>query len=237
LILLEQKHTAEHAPGAEGRVELSLEVYAKLGGIAERHGGLIKTVEIKLAGVAADRIPSLVTAGVLVEVRREIYRLSGAPELEHVWILAAWLELDKARGRTSRETRPVAAGETAAVLHGIGDFMPVTHDFIVQSSPTKELSGVRLRVRDLLPGEVTWESWVPVLTVERTIADLVEIRTDESLVADAVRQAMVAGKIVSLDKLARYLAPLAEAHGQRPGDGFGLAADLFATAGITFADD
>jgi hypothetical protein len=51
------------------------------------------------------------------------------------------------------------------------------------------LAGVRLRIRRLTRDEVIPVGGLPSLTVERTLADLVEIGTDLSLVAGAARDA------------------------------------------------
>jgi predicted transcriptional regulator of viral defense system len=125
----------------------------------------------------------------------------------------------------------VAARITAASLHGIGDIRPEGHDFIVPARKGTRVVGVRFRIRRLELEEVTFVDQMPVLTVERTIADLVEHWTDLSLVADTVRDAIDQGKLVGPRKLVAYLAPLAAAHGRESGDGAGFARDLFELAG------
>jgi len=91
----------------------------------------------------------------------------------------------------------VAAGVTAAVVHGVGDFFSDGFDFIVPARKGTRLPGVRLRIRHLTQDEVILVDGLPTLTVERTIADLIEIGTDLSLVADAVRDAVRADKLVA----------------------------------------
>lgn len=91
------------------------------------------------------------------------------------------------------------------------------------------LPGVRLRIRRLTPEEVIPVSGLPVLTVERTLADLVGIGTDFSLVAGAARDAAQAGKLTAPDRLAAYLEPAAA---RRKSDGRSLASDLLALADV-----
>jgi hypothetical protein len=72
---------------------------------------------------------------------------------------------------------------------------------------------------------------MPTMTIERTIADLVDDLKDLSLVADALRDA--SGKrILDLDRLRDLLAPLAARNGFRKGDGRALLDRLMEIAGI-----
>jgi len=91
------------------------------------------------------------------------------------------------------------------------------------------LPGVRLRIRRLTPEEVIPVSGLPALSVERALADLVELGTDLSLVAGAARDAVRAGKLVAPDRLVSYLDPVAA---RRKSDGRSLASDLFELAGV-----
>ena len=124
----------------------------------------------------------------------------------------------------------MAAGVTAAVVHGIGDFFPDGFDFIVPARKGTRLPGVRLRVRRLNRDEVIPVGGLPALTVERTIADLIEIGTDLSLVAGAVRDAVRADKLVAPERLVSYLDLIAA---RRNSDGRTLANDLFELAGVS----
>lgn len=80
-------------------------------------------------------------------------------------------------------------------------------------------------MRHLAADEVAPVAGLPTLTVERTIADLVDLRLDRSLVAGVVRDAVRADKLVAPDELVAYLAV-------RGRDGRALAADLFEGAGV-----
>ena len=71
---------------------------------------------------------------------------------------------------------------------------------------------------------------MPTMSVERTIADLIEQWVDRSLVADALADAADAGKLLSPARLTEYLEPLAKPN--KYPSGAALAADLLALAGV-----
>jgi hypothetical protein len=165
-------------------------------------------------------------------VAQGVYRMAGAPPQDHEAIYATWLALGGATApRTETGVAPVvAAGVTAAVVHGIGDFFSERFDFIVPPREGTRLPGVRLRVRRLTRDEVIPVGGLPALTVERAIGDLIETGTDLSLVAGAVRDAVRAGKLVAPGRLVSYLDPIAA---RRKSDGRSLAGDLFERAGVS----
>lgn len=175
--------------------------------------------------------------GILVESAGRVDRLrrpmAGAPELEHEDIFATWLTLGGATlSKTGaacrlwwRQGRPRHFSTTSATS-------PRRFRLHRSPPPWHSAEGVRLRVRQLEPGEVTFAHGVPTLTVERAIADLVEQWVDRSLVADVVRDAIVKGKLVSAPKLASYLVPAAAANGYGIDKGEGFVTDLVRLAGV-----
>jgi predicted transcriptional regulator of viral defense system len=204
---------------------------ARLGSIAERRWGLVTTAQAESADVSRKQLARMASAGAIERVAQGVYRMAGAPQQDHEAIYATWLALGGATApRTETGVAPiVAAGQTAAVVHGIGDFLPAGFDFIVPARKGTRLAGVRLRIRRLTPEDVIPVGGLPALTVERTLADLVEIGTDLSLVAGAARDAARAGKLVAPDRLASYLGPVAA---RRKSDGRALASDLLELAGV-----
>ena len=80
------------------------------------------------------------------------------------------------------------------------------------------------------PQDVTLVDGLPAMTMERTIADLVEEVGDISLVADALRDAS-RKRNLDLGRLRELLAPLAQRNGLR-GDGAALLDRLMEIAGI-----
>lgn len=183
----------------------------RLGSIAERRWGLFTTAQAEAAGVPRKHLTRMTAAGALERVAHGVYRMAGAPPQAHESIYATWLALGGATApRAESGVSPiVAAGVTAAVVHEIGDFFLDGLDFIVPARKGTRLRDVRLRIRTLLPDEVVPVDGLPTLTVERTIADLVEIGTDTSLVGDALRDAVRSGKLVAPERLQSYLSALA----------------------------
>jgi hypothetical protein len=90
---------------------------------------------------------------------------------------------------------------------------------------------LRYRVRALASSSVTVVDGLPVTTLEQTIADFVESRTDLSLVADVLRDASRV-RTLDRDRLAMLLAPLAARNGHRRDDGHGFLVRLAGIAGI-----
>jgi predicted transcriptional regulator of viral defense system len=212
-------------------VVVAVSTLARLGPIAERRWGLVTTAQAADAGVSRKQLARMASAGAVERVAHGVYRMAGAPQQDHQAIYAAWLGLGGAAvPRTGTGVAPlVAAGQTAAVVHGIGDFLPDGFDFIVPARKGTRLPGVRLRIRRLTPEEVIPVGGLPVLTVERTLADLVETGADLSLVAGAARDAARAGKLTAPDRLAAYLEPVGA---RRKSDGRSLASDLLELAGV-----
>lgn len=207
---------------------------AALGRIAEQRWGLVTTAQADDAGISRMQLSRLAAAGALSRVMQGVYRMAGAPELEHEPIIATWLALGGDKTQKTPAVAPglVVAGIDATILHGIGDFFPEGHDLIAPSRKATRLPGVRIKIRSLSPEEVTFVEALPTLTIERTIADLMESWMDRSLVADVVRDAIVQGRLVRPESLVKHLSPSAVANGYPRGDGMSLAQELFDLAHV-----
>lgn len=205
---------------------------AQLGELASERWGLITTAQAEQIGISRRVLSRLASGGALIRVAQGVYRMAGAPEAELEWIYSAWMALGGPLHPVPRGEVPplVAAGETAAHVHRIGDWFPGVREFIVPSRRGTRLDDVKLRIVKLTPAEVMLVDGLPTLTVERTIADLMAQWTDRSLVVDALRQAFEQGKLVSPRRLAEHLEPIAHAH-QFDG-GITMATDLMAEAGL-----
>lgn len=208
------------------------ETVARVGAIAEQRWGLFTTAQAEDVGVNRQQVSRMASTGAIIRVAQGVYRVAGAPELEHEWIYAAWLALGGAAGSPAAGTVPpvVAAGVTATVIHGIGMFYPDGAEFIVPTRRGTRLGSVRLRTRQLSLEQVTWVDGMPTLTVEATIADMVGQWVDLSLVADTLRDAVIAGKVTKVALLVRLLDPLAAANGAA--DGAALVDRLYEIAGL-----
>lgn len=211
------------------------ETWARLGAVAERRWGLISTAQAEIVGVSRTQLSRMAAAGALERVSHGVYRMAGAPRQERQPVYATWLALGGATttGAISTAAAVVAAGTTAAVIHDVGDFALDSLDFIVPSRRVTRLPEVRLRVQHLSPLEVIAVNGLPTLTVERTIADLVALRMDLSLVADVARDAVRTGQLVAPHRLVTYLSAATSGRaGHRPGAGMALAQELFDLATV-----
>ncbi|MFT4213876.1 MAG: type IV toxin-antitoxin system AbiEi family antitoxin domain-containing protein [Microbacterium sp.] len=185
---------------------------AKLGAIAAERWGMVTTAQAASAGISRKTLSSLTTSGALERLAQGVYRMAGAP--------AAMLEIDTIRihwlalGGT---TSVIAAGRSAAALHEIGDWLPGASEFVAATRRTTRIDGVRIRIRSLEAKDTVFVDGMPTMTVERTIADLVESQEDLSLVSDAVAQAIQRGTLLRPDRLKEMLEPLAHRYREPSG--------------------
>lgn len=185
---------------------MAFETLARLGAVAASQWGMFTTAQAADAAVSRATLARMSAGGAVERLAQGVYRMAGAPAADDPaidTIRVHWLAL----GGTSRTV--VAAGKSAAALYGIGDWMPSDSDFVTPERRTTRLPNVRLRIRRLEAADVTGVHGLPSMTVERTIADLVEAWEDLSLVADALEQAMHRGVLLWPRRLAELLEPLA----------------------------
>lgn len=177
----------------------------------------------------------LAEAGDLIRLTHGVYRDAGAPGDEHEELRAAWLAIEPAQLAYERlEEGPadvVVSGESAARLHALGDLRAMRSEFTTPARKQTQRSDVHYKTRRLSAVDVTVREGLPVTTIERTIADLVEDRNDLTVVAnvlgDAVRRSRLdAGRLVEL------LRPLADRNGYGKDNGEGFLADLQRLAGL-----
>lgn len=195
---------------------------AALGQLAERHWGLVTTADAEVAGVSRKQLAGMAEHGALQRITQGVYRMAGAPEHPHQDILSTWLALGGHHYSNGSVPPVVAAGETAAIVHEVGDFYPGEIDMVAPKRRATRREGVRLRVRRLKPSGVTYVHGIPVLRMELALPDLVAVGTDPSLVADALSQAMHEGRITDQQMLEHHLKPHAEKYGYQTGDGAAL---------------
>lgn len=207
----------------------------ELAEVTESQWGMVTSAQATARGVSHLNLSRLAESEDLVRLAHGVYRVAGAPSDEHEALRAAWLSVEPGRFAWERvRDRPgfaTVSGESAARLHGIGNFRAMRSEFTTPVRKQTQRRDVRYRTRTLTEDEVTICEGLPVTTPERTIADLVEDRVQFDHVADALRDA--AGKSrIDTGRLTKFLAPLAERNGQRRGDGEALLQQLREAAGI-----
>lgn len=197
--------------------------------------GLVTSAQAAARGVDRLSLSRLAQAGDLERLAHGVYKDPGAPSDAHLDLRAAWLatapsELAGERLKQHPGSATVS-GESATRLHGVGDLRAARSEFTLPARKQTQRADVRYRTRALTGDDVTVREGLPVTTVERTLADLIEARTDLSLVADALADATRQGG-VDADQLAQLLAPLAGRNGHRKGDGDALLERLLQIAGL-----
>ena len=197
--------------------------------------GMVTSAQAATRGVTRLDLSRLAESGDLVRLAHGVYKDAGAPSAAYLDVRAAWLSSDPARLASDRlgdgHRGVVVSGQTAAWLHDIGDLRSNRTELTTAVRRQTQRADLYYRRRDLPEEHVTIRDGLPVTTPERTIADLVEDRTDLSIVADALRDASRKYEL-DLELLADSLAPLAERNGHRKGDGVALLDQLLVIAGI-----
>lgn len=207
----------------------------ELAEVTESQWGMVTSAQATARGVSHLSLSRLTESGDLVRLAHGVYKDAGAPSDEHEALRAAWLAVEPERLAWERvKDRPgfaTVSGESAAVLHGIGNLRAMRSEFTTPVRRQTQRRDVRYRTRTLTSADVTIRDGLPVTTPERTIADLIEDRAQLDHVADALRDA--AGKSrIDTDRLTELLAPLAERNGHRKGDGEALLEQLRESARI-----
>jgi hypothetical protein len=196
---------------------------------------MVTSAQAAERGVTRLDLSRLTESGDLVRLAHGIYKDAGAPSGAYLDVRAAWLSSDPARLASDRlgdgHRGVVVSGQTAAWLHDIGDLRSNRTELTTPVRRQTQRADLHYRRRDLPEGDVTIRDGLPVTTPERTIADLVEDRTDLSIVANALRDASRKSEL-NLERLAAGLAPLAERNGHSKGDGIALLDQLLVIAGI-----
>ena len=200
--------------------------------------GMETTAQAVAHGVPRLDLSRLCQSGHLERLAHGVYRDAGAPSEEFESLRAAWLAADPSHTAEQRlrdlSGGVVVMGASAASLHGVGDLPADRHEFSAPVRRQTQRREVSYRRRSLEPTDVTLAHALPVTTIERTIADLVEDRTDLSLVADVLRDAAQSRRL-DTDRLAELLAPLSARNHLRKDDGHALLRHLAALAGLDTA--
>lgn len=188
-------------------------VLRELGEITATQWGLVTTAQAGRCGVSRLYLSRLAEGGHLARVAQGVYRAAAVPPDRNEPLKAAWLSINPRLTAAERLRPPVpdavVSGAASAFLHGAGDLVPEPYEFTMASRRQTQRPELRFRVRQLPSESVTLREGLPVTTMEQTIADLVESRTDLSLVADVLADAPG----VDSTRLAGLLGPIATRSG------------------------
>lgn len=212
------------------------EALRALAEITESQWGLVTTAQARAAGVQHMDLTRLAQSGDLVRIGHGIYRDAGTPADEYEDLRVAWLSIDPTRSAHQRLRDPhpdaIVSGESAAKLHGIGDFRADELEISLPWRRRSRRAGVQFRVREVGPHDTTIVQGLPATSLERTLADLVHDGHDLSHVADAMSDALRQSHLDD-DHLAELLGPAARGRGFSQGDGASLLRKIKEMAGAS----
>jgi hypothetical protein len=196
---------------------------------------MVTSAQASMHGITRLDLSRLADAGHLNRLAHGVYMDSGAPSEQFDDLRAAWLSTDPkimAEVRIKeRASGVVVAGASAARLHDIGDLPADHHEFVSPARRQSQRTEIRYRQRVLDAQDVTLVAGLPVMTMERTIADLIEEVGDLSLVADVLRDAS-RKRNLDFSRLRDLIAPLAHRNGFKKGEGAAILDRLMEIAGI-----
>lgn len=152
--------------------------------LAERHGGLFTTRQAHRVGVSDRMLTYYTRRGDLERVAHGVYRLAHLPRHRHEDIITAclWAGGDA-----------VASHDTALVVYGLTDAMPVSVHVSTPRAFRGRRSGVVVHRAPLTDAERSVRDDVPVTEIARTLSDVAERNRD--LARQAVDEALQRGEI------------------------------------------
>lgn len=196
--------------------------------------GLVTAAQAVGAGLDRVMLTRLTHAGHLELIHRGVYASTAvlADRLRHE--RATWLALNPTVPTWER-TRldpdgAVVSHRSAAWAHGGGDLPPSTIELIVARRRTTRLPTLRLRRARLEDADVTLVNGVPVTTLDRTIADLMEDRVDINHVAQLITRGAHTGAL-HLPQLAARIARYGRRYGMPHATGEDLLEHLLDPVG------
>jgi predicted transcriptional regulator of viral defense system len=199
--------------------------------LAEEQWGLFTRRQAEATGMAWSTLARLATAGSAERMAHGVYRLRGAPPVDHVDLRAAWLQLAPdvpVWERTAEQG--VVSHRSAAALLGLGHLPADVHEFVLPSRRQSRRPDVRLRRATVDGRSVVDREGLLVTGPARTAADLLAEREDPGAVAQVVADALRGGQDQPR-AIAEAIGGYALRFGLRRDDGVGMLAWLLDLTG------
>ena len=185
--------TSDAPPECENRV-VARSRYDQLARLAEEHDGLFTSRQARGAGIADSVLSRLNQRGRIERMTRGVYRIPYVPLNRFSQYREAVLWAKAQRG-----PKAVALShETALVAYGISDANPPSIHLTVPRTARlrrKKAKAIVLHRRDIRPAEITIFEGLPVTTIGRTIADLLDAGGRIDLTRQAIKDAQREGYI------------------------------------------
>lgn len=158
--------------------------------------GMLTAGQARRAGASRVDLNRLTDDGILEPIAgaARVYRLVGAPADPDLDPLrAAWLQLGGSKTWDERiaDADAIVSHRSAAHARGLGDLIPLQHEFYVPTRRRPRRTDIHLRVRSSLDPD-GWTVWrgLPVCTIDMMIGDLLHDHEGESAIAQIVHDAI-----------------------------------------------
>lgn len=199
----------------------SAEALATLQELGSTQRGLVTTSQAEQYGISRVALGRLRDRGLIHQERRGVYMLPSGGDDSLQDLHAAWLSTEPTKLAEERLDHPDLAIShlSAARVHGLGDVVAPLHEFTSSRRRRSSQPDVRIHRGELPDGEVTTVDGLPVTSIPRTVADLIDADVDFDHLAYVVRDALSSPDVRPRD-LARRLEHVAKARGMADGDTF-----------------
>jgi predicted transcriptional regulator of viral defense system len=195
---------------------------AVLAEVAEDQWGLVTRRQAERTGMAWTTLARLVRDNAIERVAHGVYRLRGAPPVDHLALRAAWLQLAPDTPVWQRTaSQGVVSHRSAAALYDLGDLPADAHDFTLPVRRQSRRPDVRLHRADLEQAEWVTLAGLPVTRPARIVADLLADREDPEAGARVIGDALRLG-YDDPGTVMRAVAPYARRFGFPDGEGLAL---------------
>ncbi|MBG6215412.1 hypothetical protein RCH23_003306 [Cryobacterium sp. CAN_C3] len=213
---------------------MSIVVEPILEELAAGQWGLFTTAQARARGVGRANLSHRERDGRLERLAHGVYRLGGVPVAPLDDLRAAWMSTEPIMPAWERvsTSQVVVGGAAAAAVHECGDINPVPYRLITRERRQTQRTDIVYSRGQLDSSDVVVVGGLPVTSVERTVADLVDKIGDLSLVGDVLADATRGERAVDLKHLGLLLAPYAARYGHPRGGGSALLEQLRRSAGI-----
>jgi Transcriptional regulator, AbiEi antitoxin len=202
-----------------------IDLIAMIEELSEAQHGYVTRAQAHDVGVSDVQLARATDYGQIRRLDHGIYRAAGAGHDEHADLRIAWLRLDPKRRPRERTKNPTiwVSHQSAAVLLGLGTFIPPAHQFI--STVRKQLRSDSLHVQ-VRPNGLTPDQWVirggmAVTSPLQTLIDLDGANTDGGHLGAFLQDAIDTGAIRTPDLSRASLRTPVDALLDMAGDGSG----------------
>lgn len=193
--------------------------------------GLFSSAQAEEINIQCSEITRLAKKSSIKRIRRGIYTFDDSGSDSNIGIKAAWMSLYPKQTASERLSNldydAIVIGKTAAALHRIGDFYSSPFSFAVKKRRQTRQNDIICRIWEIDPSDIIIVDSLPVTSPERTIADLIRLNEDPSLIGNALNDAIKLENRFDYDRFVELLSPLASRNGFEKDDGKSFAGSLF----------